>query len=240
MHMETDSLYKPPGLRGLRWWQWIAIAVGLIFGAYMLVITITGHGMAADLAVRKAQPVAPVLPPAMYTWNGFYIGPKFGYGLTDPLTGAAGGVQLGYDWQAGGLVIGLVGDINAANFSGNGPATVASTAGTVGAVWSSRTNWYSTEDVRLGIPIGPLLLYGMAGAAEGGQTMNVTGAGAFNSRGFGWNGGGGVEWRISQTTSLMTQFKHIDIGNVSCPVCVAPGSQKFAPNVWETGINFHF
>lgn len=225
--------YKAPGLQALRWWHWISIAIGVLFGLYMLVILFTGHGQAADLA-RKSPAAVPVLPAAMYTWNGFYVGPKFGYGLTSPLSGAAGGVQLGYDWQANGVVIGLVGDINAANFSG----TTVAGSGPV-AVWNSRTNWYATENVRLGIPVGPLLIYGMAGAAEGGQTMNVTGGQAFGSSGLGWDAGGGLEWRVSQSASLFTQFKHIEIGTVSCPTC-GGATQKFAPDIWETGINFRF
>lgn len=217
-------------LMALHWTYWIGIAIGVLFGLYMVMSV--GH--AADMAVKAApQPVQSYFGP----WTGFYIGPKIAYGYnTDGSVpnGWGGGVQIGYDWQAGNFIVGLVTDINAADWNGNsaGPASAA-------AAWTSRTNWYGTTDVRVGFPGfgNHVLLYGLAGIAYGGRTMNVTGGPAFGDAGLGWNAGGGLEVRLMPAASVFTQYKHIDIGSVTAPTV---GTQPFTTNVFEGGMNFRF
>jgi outer membrane immunogenic protein len=88
-------------------------------------VAISQLASAADLP-RKA-PVAPAIVP--YNWTGFYVGVNAGYTwgpwdassnqiIFDPsathdakVNGALGGLQAGYNWQAGGWVYGLEGDI---------------------------------------------------------------------------------------------------------------------------------
>jgi outer membrane immunogenic protein len=90
----------------------------------------SGTAFAADLG---GPPPAPVPPPPIFTWTGFYIGADIGgIWTTDkltetttffspPLTGSAsldgsgviGGLHAGYNWQAGSWVYGLEGDFQA-------------------------------------------------------------------------------------------------------------------------------
>jgi outer membrane immunogenic protein len=79
---------------------------------------------------------------AVSTWSGFYIGGNIGYGTGrartsfDPYpagvftalapttlrfdeTGALGGGQIGYNWQAGSFVYGLEADIQKSDLSGS-------------------------------------------------------------------------------------------------------------------------
>jgi outer membrane immunogenic protein len=96
------------------------------------VLLIGGLAQAADLPVKApVYKAAPVVP---YSWTGFYVGGNIGYGLArnqttlnDPLQlvvpffiperfnlqpgGVIGGVQAGYNWQAGKWVFGLEIDI---------------------------------------------------------------------------------------------------------------------------------
>jgi outer membrane immunogenic protein len=215
------------------------------FGIAMLLALLSIGAQAADFPT-KTTPLrtAPVPAVSMFgPWGGFYTGVKVGYGydvsginLTDPGVGTAvggaphgftGGLQAGYDWHAGSLVVGLVTDINAADFSTSGTA--------INAAWSSRTNWWGTTDARLGLTgLGNhVLLYGLGGLAYGGRTSNVSGGGISNS-GFGWNAGGGIETRITPNMSIFAQAKYIDIGSIQ-PV---PGAnQDFHFGVFETGVN---
>lgn len=100
---------------------------------------------AADMAMRTKAP--PIVVDPSYNWSGFYIGGNVGYGWGDadtsfnPLPSAAafvnlapttlgpdpqgviGGVQAGYNWQAGKFVVGLEADIQASDIHGTALVT---------------------------------------------------------------------------------------------------------------------
>ena len=75
----------------------------------------TGTALAADLPRGPAPYYAP--PPAVYNWQGFYIGGNLGYqwgkvsnSAGNP-AGLLGGVQGGYNWQNGQWVFGVETDL---------------------------------------------------------------------------------------------------------------------------------
>lgn len=88
--------------------------------------TNTRHQLEEDLSPAQAQTALAIVP---YNWTGFYVGVNAGctWGpwdassnqiIFDPsathdakVNGALGGLQAGYNWQAGGWVYGLEGDI---------------------------------------------------------------------------------------------------------------------------------
>ncbi|HKM55194.1 MAG TPA: hypothetical protein VJY33_17425 [Isosphaeraceae bacterium] len=112
---------------------------------------VTGSAMAADQAAPAFR--RPVLVEAPFSWSGFYIGIQggAGWGATDlnqtsvavsglgfptpatpvtnfesasyPLNGWHGGGTAGYNWEIGQLVLGVEGDISAANINGRGNCT---------------------------------------------------------------------------------------------------------------------
>ena len=87
----------------------------------LLAIGVSIPAFAADMAV-KAPPPAAATPP--YDWSGFYVGGNFGGAWTSGnlnipgnnfyggLTKFIGGVQAGYNFQAGHLLYGVEGDQN--------------------------------------------------------------------------------------------------------------------------------
>ena len=98
------------------------------FVSLAVVASAISFGQSAGAADMPAKaPRAPAVIP--YSWTGFYVGANVGYTwgpwdlsasqiIFDPSTthdakvnGALGGVQLGYNWQAGSWVYGLEGDI---------------------------------------------------------------------------------------------------------------------------------
>jgi hypothetical protein len=118
---------------------------------------------AADMPVKAPPP--PLLP---YNWSGFYLGVNFGgawangslnipgNNLYGGLTEFIGGVQAGYNFQAGHLLFGVEGDFDGATFGH--PALPTPTLGSVSQ------NWIGTVAGRIGLVEDNWLLYGKLGA----------------------------------------------------------------------------
>jgi outer membrane immunogenic protein len=109
---------------------------GLFAGVAMACLIAEAAG-AADLGARPVRTVAPAyVPMAVPTWNGLYIAGGGGYGLYDvesssfatafPVVanGTTGGkgwfgtVQVGYDFQMAGWVLGVFGDWDFSSIKG--------------------------------------------------------------------------------------------------------------------------
>src|SRR5262245_19145465 len=99
---------------------------------------------AADMPT-KALPAPISVPP--YNWSGFYVGANFGGAWTSGslnipdnsfyggLTEFIGGVQAGYNFQAGHVLLGVEGDFDGATF--NHPTLPIPTFGSVSQHWIS-------------------------------------------------------------------------------------------------------
>lgn len=118
-------------------------------------------GAACLAAIAATAPVS--AQPFAGPWSGFYIGGHLGAafnankltfqdGSTDQdllfhsnqnNNELLGGVQAGYDWQAGNLLLGVEGDVS----------------------FAKNIDYLSTARGRLGFPMGPFLLYGTGGVA---------------------------------------------------------------------------
>jgi hypothetical protein len=119
---------------------------------------------AADMHV-KAQPRPAAAAP--YNWSGLYIGGNFGGAWTSGnlnipgnnlfggITEFIGGVQAGYNFQAGHLLAGLEGDFDGATFGH--PALLTPRLGSVSQ------NWIGTLAGRIGLAEDTWLLYGKFG-----------------------------------------------------------------------------
>jgi outer membrane immunogenic protein len=247
-----------------------------------------GSASAADMAV-KARPLA--VEPG-YNWSGFYIGGNigaiassgrsvhqcinpagvFGGPLCDIIpdtnldgTGVLGGVQAGYNWQAGRWVFGIEGD---------GQGTSLKSSSTIGGAFpltggggltdpattmftnSARLNWLATARGRVGVTSGAALFYVTGGGAFGGvQTATNLFAPGLNgypsttdTTRAGWTAGGGIEWGFAPRWSAKLEGLYYDLGRVtslgtSVPLITAyrEGS-RLEINGWiaRIGVNYHF
>lgn len=251
--------------------------------------TTTGILAAAVAATAHADGVPrrsiPSFGPPPFTWTGFYMGLNAGaawddssVGLTPsgfPAAGSAqlgrglgedgasftGGIQAGYNWQTGTLVLGIEADINWVDL-GQGQATnavlAAPLAGTYATALAHSIDWFGTLRARLGLTVSPqLLVYLSGGWAFGGVDSSASAlfsaggifAGGSSDTRSGWTLGGGIEWALDRNWSFKAEYLHVDLGrqNYSFVDATAPGNGRSysvrhdaALDVVRLGINFRF
>jgi outer membrane immunogenic protein len=214
----------------------------LLIGTATLAISVALNGplRAADMPLKAPAPVAP----AIFSWNGFYLGGHLGYGSTgfastisQPAlgthrgTGAVGGLQLGYNIQNGNIVWGLEGDLSAAGLSTNISDQ------------SFRTNTLASVRGRLGIAFDRILVYGTGGwGFVQGQVYSSEPNGGPVGHRFSKSVpvfGGGVEWAATNNLTYRIEALEFvgskDIGGEDI------GGNKLK-NTWEVrfGLNYLF
>src|SRR5215468_9556490 len=210
---------------------------------------------------------APVL--TAWSWAGPYLGLNLGYsagksktdggfsdatlgtvlfatGSSDSLRGVIGGVQAGYNWQAGNFVAGLEGDIQ---MSGQGatpsyvcpgavcnPTVVDFDAPvTAKLVQGQKLDSFGTLRGRLGTTITPdVIAYATGGLAVGAIRTAITLSGVgFDTNGNpfpfdapfsvlkikpGWTAGAGLEARLFGNVTGKVEYLYMDFGTVSAAV----------------------
>src|ERR1700676_4631297 len=139
-----------------------------------------GAASAADLGSRSYYTKAPAIANALYNWSGFYVGGHVGgsstnqnwtnvanttafgdlgpgQGFRQRGTGAFGGGQMGYNWQASNYVFGLEGTASAMDNRGS---VLNRTFGLgLDDQFSWRTNWMANVTRRGGYGLRSLLFY---------------------------------------------------------------------------------
>jgi len=172
--------------------------------------------------------------------------PLFATGSSDSLRGVIGGVQAGYNWQAGNWVAGLEGDIQ---MSGQGatPTYVCPGAAcnptivdfdapvTAKLVQGQKLDSFGTLRGRLGSTITPdVIAYATGGLAVGAIRTAITLSGvSFDADGNpfpfdapfsvlkikpGWTVGAGLEARLFGNVTGKVEYLYMDFGTVSASV----------------------
>jgi outer membrane immunogenic protein len=211
----------------------------------------------------------------MYNWGGIYIGINGGYGFgnstwSDPnnqalattgsfsTTGFVVGGTVGANYQVNQVVFGVEADMDYAGLSGT--STSAFCSGALGAAVSAgltagncqtKDSWLGTARGRLGFAWDRVLLYGTGGGAFGDVKAGLTTGTSFDSSTkFGWTGGAGVEFAITENVTAKIEYLYVALGNGSCSTvancgadagAVAPtDAVKFNASLVRAGINFKF
>jgi outer membrane immunogenic protein len=179
--------------------------------------------------------------------------------------GFTGGIQAGYNWQNGGLVLGIESDFDAFKLKGSRSEAVpsATTSSIFNPSTSVDTDWLFTLRGRLGWAVVPtVLLYGTGGLAVTDAKVsnsytttnnpnNVSsGASSHSETRAGWTAGGGIEWAFAQNWSVKVEYLFVDFGSISTSANV--GDPTFAnqnllstsvdvkANIVRAGINYRF
>jgi outer membrane immunogenic protein len=220
-------------------------AIGLLFALMMV------PAQAGDLPSRPLpQPRAPRFVP-FFTWNGLYVGFNAGYAFgqsnwTDTVTrqstgnfdlgGALLGATVGYNYQAGGTVFGLEGDIGWSNLTGST---------TTNCTTRCETNvaWLGTGRLRIGYAFDRFLPYFTGGAAFGDIKANNIGVGSFAKTQFGWAIGGGIEYAFIDHWSAKVEYLYVDLAAPTCDLPCSGGNPRdvsFNTNILRGGVNYKF
>lgn len=196
-----------------------------------LAVMVTGAALAADMPASRYYYTAPA-PLSADSWAGPYIGATLGYewgrvsnNTTSP-SGAAGGIEGGFNWQHGNFVYGAEGDIN------------LSAASDTLAPWQFSNPWFGTLRGRAGVAINNVLLYGTAGVAYGELTANTAGNLAESHSGFGWVAGAGAEVGFMPHWSAKAEWLYLDLADHSYSVTGA--NNGLSANLIRLGVNYHF
>jgi outer membrane immunogenic protein len=220
-------------------------------------------------------------PPAAANWTGFYVGGNLGSGVardpssltrsvlgglvvaTDTFTlapdGIIGGLQAGYNWQAGNVVLGLEADIQGSSQRDNKACVLSCLPdGRISNSYDAKLPWLGTARGRVGYSVGSTLFYATGGFAYGTvktdiTTINFPGIASTTSlratRG-GYAVGGGIETPLTfvdlfgPNWTTKAEYLYVDLGRLSQTfsdgVAINTSSTSVREHIFRSGLNYHF
>ena len=220
----------------------VAAAVG--------VLAVTELAWGADLS--------PPPTPANYNWTSLYIGLNAGYaaatvantvaggGLDGSgsvnIPGGIGGVQVGYNYQIGPLVLGFEADFDG-TMATKSSGTITTAGGTTSG--TDQIPWIGTLRGRVGYAFDRFLVYATAGGAATQliSTLNVDTIGSASTTNTigAWTAGGGLEAAITDNLSARVEYLYLDTGNITVaqvgpPFVTVTG--RLQDNLVRAGLNY--
>jgi outer membrane immunogenic protein len=243
----------------------------LKFAAALLAgVTASAAAFAGDLPNGYASPGL-LRGETAYNWSGIYAGASAGW-ASDVISpematgtfgsssqkGFIGGVQAGFNKQAGALVVGVEADFSFSNATSGNSRTLAGPYGNYtlagdGKIDSSFVN-LGTVRARVGYAADRVLVYGTAGYAVGRHKMEMSGtftatsgavpghasdAGSGSNTMSGWVAGAGVEYAFARGISVKAEYLRVQFNNSSFFAgSWAETEAKARLNVFRTGVNF--
>jgi len=234
-----------------------------LFGALALSI-IPVMAFAADLPT-KAAPYAPIS--AAYNWTGFYVGANAGYSWTDArhdrsptgggpvdteslvLKGIEGGIQGGYLFQTGPVVLGFEADFDWSDARTSPTYTCPAASCLVATTYSytSKNIYSGTVRGRVGYAFDRWLPYLTGGYAYGQSksegTATVLGvATSFSTthNTTGWTVGAGVENAFAPSWSWKLEYLFTHVNDDTSAEAGVATVAKANSNSVRVGLNYHF
>jgi outer membrane immunogenic protein len=214
-----------------------------IFSSLALPVVLScAPAAAADMAVKAPAPIAV----SAYNWTGPYLGANIGYGWgtsnntygfaptggpditvgsdQTSLSGAIGGLQIGYNWQAQRLLFGIESDIQASGLRGNGTFLcshpLCAALGGVSTLHAEKLPWFATLRGRAGLIFDEWAVYGTGGLAYGhiesvATTVIPAGSVTFadSTTRMGWTIGAGVERKLVGNWTWKAEYLYMDFGS---------------------------
>jgi outer membrane immunogenic protein len=183
---------------------------------------------------------------------------------------AVGGLQAGYNWQAGTVVFGIEGDIGQMKMSGTSVSTFDSTDGrnrptVFGSGVGFSTDWLATLRGKIGVSVTPnVLLYGTAGLAFSRATIaqaysqqtaltgfsNVIGTSVEDTK-LGYTLGAGAEVALDRNWSIKAEYLYVNLGSMDASSKLTDSTSTRTPtnfsstadltsSVGRVGFNYKF
>jgi outer membrane immunogenic protein len=217
----------------------LSVALGLALG-------LTAPASAADLAARPYVKAPPAPVATVYDWTGFYIGVNGGGGSAhncwdfvtpgtgtllpegcNNATGGTAGGQIGYRWQTAGVVFGVEGQGNWADFRGSNTSIQFAPDFN-----RSRLDAFGLITGQVGYAWNNVLLYVKGGAAVTDNKYDafsgLTGAVLGSASDTRWGGtvGAGLEFGFAPNWSVGVEYDHLFMGTQTLNLN-APGGAFF-------------
>lgn len=155
-------------------------------------------------------------------------------------TGVTGGVHIGYDWQFGSIVAGVIADVNASNIGDRQSAF----SGTPAFYHIDRDlEWWGTARARLGYAFSDRFMgYATGGLALGkvdysfkSNTPATTIVSGDDNLDVGYTVGGGAEFRINEKWSIGAEYLYTNLGKDDFNVNLSGAPGSGAGNAFGTG-----
>ena len=232
-----------------------------VIGAACVILSCSVGAFAADLPVQAYK--SPPVVAQVYNWTGLYVGVNggYGWGTQDPLTlfsnafdrtafninGGMFGGTVGAQIQQGYVVLGLEGDLDWANITGNGISnpTILGIGKGITLNVATNTSAVMTARARVGAAMNNWLFYVTGGVAFDKSSANGTSiagfacgtAGVFtNCSASSWRpglaAGLGVEYGFAQNWSAKLEYLYI--------ATVGSGVSTDHIDTIRAGINYRF
>ena len=158
--------------------------------------------------------------------------------------GFVGGAHAGFNWQAGVLVFGVEGDLEAARLRHRTvyPLSAPDT-------FSSETEWQGSLRGRLGFAIDRALVYATGGIAFADIRHTYFEAIARASQSFsstrtGWTVGAGIEYAFTPNWTARVEYRYADFGRkIDVPAAVFPGfieEHEETQHAVRVGVSYKF
>jgi outer membrane immunogenic protein len=196
------------------------------------VLGLMSPALAADLPVYSK---APAIAKPMYDWSGFYVGVFGGGGfgnhnLNNALgpagfanftvnyesSGGLGGVEGGYNWQSGNIVLGIEADGFWSGIKGSDVAQFNAGTLPIGSMDATSLRSGATVRARGGIAVDRLLLFFTGGWAYGNfqhtNTDPVFGIDQFSTHRSGLTAGGGIAYALTDNLIGKFEYRYYDFG----------------------------
>ncbi len=223
-------------------------------GVAALALTLSAQTAEAQQTRSRAVKRTAAVP--VTNWNGFYGGINLGYGaagLSDNLplagttlmTGAIGGVQLGFNHRWYSAVFGIEADIQASGMENSYSRSLPLVGNfQVG----HRIPYFGTLRGRIGYAFtcGCVMAYATAGIAYGAYEPYASAFGLSVSRTYtnaALAAGAGVEWMVADRWSTRLEAIYFDTGNIGTGLTVpfvGTINARVRSTVTRLGVNYHF
>jgi len=202
----------------------------------------TSSAMAADLGVVYSPEPANYTASSSFDWSGFYAGVNGGYGWAeiesgglsfDELEGVFGGAQVGYNFDMGGFVLGVEGDIQLSDI-GYEEDLGGGVTGEVGI------DSFGTLRARAGFAVDRFMPYVTGGLAwaRGSVTLSdgVVSADIEDDY-FGYTIGAGVEAAVADNVTIKAEYLYANFGDADFDTGVDIG---LTSHIVRVGLNYKF
>lgn len=221
--------------------------------SFLALAVLSSSAQAADLYLDP--PVIANYAEPDYDWSGFYAGVFSGFGagaafadsvptgapVTVSVSGWLAGLDLGYNWQMDGIVLGIEGDAALSSLSGS--TACSNPAFTC----SGSAGWIATLRGRAGLAVDQALFYATAGIGTVGATSTVSPtagfSGTFSGTHIGYVLGAGIELAATEDFSVKAEYNYLGLNTVTAPagtLNTVPTTISPSLHTIKIGANFHF